>query len=46
MSGFGSFDSNHLALVRADGAMDLYDGVIRARDAITACLEAIEGQDH
>ncbi|WP_372525378.1 Ni/Fe hydrogenase subunit alpha [Piscinibacter sp.] len=31
--GFGSFRSNMLSLVRADGAMDLYDGVIRARDA-------------
>ena len=29
---FGSFRSNILSLVRADGAMDLYDGVIRARD--------------
>jgi NAD-reducing hydrogenase large subunit len=23
---FGSFDSNHLSIVREDGAMDLYDG--------------------
>jgi NAD-reducing hydrogenase large subunit len=30
---FGSFKSNLLSLVRADGAMDLYDGVLRARDA-------------
>ena len=30
---FGSFRSNMLSLVRVDGAMDLYDGVIRARDA-------------
>ena len=30
---FGSFRSNMLSLVRADGAMELYDGVIRARDA-------------
>jgi NAD-reducing hydrogenase large subunit len=29
---FGSFRSNMLSLVRADGALDLYDGVIRARD--------------
>jgi NAD-reducing hydrogenase large subunit len=29
---FGSFRSNMLSLVRADGAMELYDGVIRARD--------------
>jgi NAD-reducing hydrogenase large subunit len=31
--GFGSFRSNMLSLVRADGAMDLYDGVLRARNA-------------
>ena len=30
---FGSFRSNLMSLVRADGAMDLYDGVLRARDA-------------
>ncbi|OGV62527.1 MAG: NADP oxidoreductase [Lentisphaerae bacterium RIFOXYC12_FULL_60_16] len=31
---FGSFDSNHLSLVRADGAMDLYHGNLRAIDAV------------
>jgi NAD-reducing hydrogenase large subunit len=31
--GFGSVRSHMLSLVRADGALDLYDGVIRARDA-------------
>ena len=30
---FGSFRSNMLSLVRADGAMDLYNGALRARDA-------------
>jgi NAD-reducing hydrogenase large subunit len=30
---FGSFESNHLSLVRADGAMDLYHGNLRAIDA-------------
>ena len=30
---FGSFDSNHLCIVRDDGAMDLYDGYLRAIDA-------------
>jgi NAD-reducing hydrogenase large subunit len=30
---FGSFESNMLSLVRADGALDFYDGVLRARDA-------------
>jgi NAD-reducing hydrogenase large subunit len=30
---FGSFDSNHLSIVRrGDGAMDFYDGVLRAVD--------------
>jgi NAD-reducing hydrogenase large subunit len=29
---FGSFDSNHLSLVRDDGAMDLYHGGLRAID--------------
>ncbi|MBL0089872.1 MAG: Ni/Fe hydrogenase subunit alpha [Ideonella sp.] len=31
--GFGSVPANMLSLVRADGALDLYDGVIRARDS-------------
>ena len=30
---FGSFPSRMLSLVRADGALDLYDGVLRFRDA-------------
>jgi len=29
---FGAFDSNHVSLVRPDGGMDLYDGVLRAVD--------------
>lgn len=29
----GSFRSNHLSLIREDGAMDLYDGNLRAVDA-------------
>jgi NAD-reducing hydrogenase large subunit len=29
---FGSFDSNHLSIVREDGCMDLYDGNMRAID--------------
>jgi NAD-reducing hydrogenase large subunit len=29
-AGFGSFDSNHLSIVRSDGALDLYDGGLRA----------------
>ena len=30
---FGTFDSNFMSLVREDGAMDLYDGGLRAIDA-------------
>ena len=30
---FGTFPSNHLSLIRQDGAMDLYDGNLRAVDA-------------
>jgi len=30
LADFGSFDSNHLSLVRKDGAMDLYHGNLRA----------------
>ncbi len=33
LADFGSFPSNHLSIVRPDGAMDLYDGVLRAVDA-------------
>ena len=33
LGGFGSFPSNHMSLVRQDGAMDLYDGGLRAVDA-------------
>lgn len=32
LAGFGSFDSNHLSIIRADGAMDIYDGNLRAVD--------------
>jgi NAD-reducing hydrogenase large subunit len=41
--GFGSFRSNLLSLVRADGAMELYDGVLRARDADGSIL--LDGAD-
>ncbi len=35
---FGSFRSNFLSLVGKDGAMDLYDGALRARDATGAII--------
>jgi len=33
LADFGSFESNHLSLVRSDGAMDFYHGNLRAMDA-------------
>ena len=33
IDGFSQFPSNHLSLVRRDGALDLYHGVLRAVDA-------------
>ncbi len=30
---FGSFDSNHLGIIRADGSYDIYDGGLRAIDS-------------
>ena len=33
IDGFAPFPSNHLSLVRKDGALDLYHGVLRAVDA-------------
>ena len=35
---FGAFRSNMLSLVAADGALDLYDGALRARDETGAIL--------
>lgn len=33
VDGFAAFPSNHLSLVRKDGALDIYHGVLRAVDA-------------
>jgi NAD-reducing hydrogenase large subunit len=33
LAGFGSFPSSHLSIVREDGALDLYDGDLRAIDS-------------
>jgi NAD-reducing hydrogenase large subunit len=35
---FGAFESGFMSLVRSDGAMDLYDGHLRFRDAAGAIL--------
>ena len=42
---FGSFRSHLMSLVRPDGALDFYDGVLRVRDATGAILfDGIEDQ--
>ena len=33
LSSFGTYESNFVSLVREDGALDLYDGLLRAKDA-------------
>jgi NAD-reducing hydrogenase large subunit len=44
---FGSLRSNMLSLVRADGALDLYDGVLRARDAAGSVIfDGVNDQDY
>ena len=44
---FGSFRSNLMSIVRPDGAMDLYDGVLRVRDANGAILfDGVKDQDY
>ena len=35
---FGSFESNHLSIVRPDGAYDIYDGGLRAKDISGATI--------
>jgi len=45
--GFGRVPSSILSLVRADGALDLYDGAIRVRDAAGKILfDAVRDQDY
>ncbi|MEI7764064.1 MAG: Ni/Fe hydrogenase subunit alpha [Comamonadaceae bacterium] len=44
---FGHVPSSILSLVRADGALDLYDGAIRVRDAAGKILfDAVRDQDY
>jgi NAD-reducing hydrogenase large subunit len=44
---FGSFASNHLSLVREDGAMDLYHGNLRAIDAEgNTIFDQVDYQDY
>ena len=47
IDGFSRFPSNHLSLVRKDGAMDLYHGVLRAVDADgKKVLDDVDYQDY
>ena len=47
IDGFSKFPSNHLSLVRADGALDLYHGVLRAVDAGgQRILDGVDYQDY
>jgi len=44
---FGSFPSNHMGLVREDGALELYDGPIRTVDAEgKTLLDDVDVQDY
>ena len=44
---FGSFDSNHLSIVRDDGCMDLYDGKLRAIDKDgNKIFDQVDNQDY
>jgi NAD-reducing hydrogenase large subunit len=47
IDGFASFPSNHLSLVREDGALDLYHGVLRAVDSDgKVVLNDVDYQDY
>jgi NAD-reducing hydrogenase large subunit len=47
IDGFVSFPSNHLSLVREDGALDLYHGVLRAVDSEgNKILNDVDYQDY
>jgi len=44
---FSKYDSNHLSLVRKDGALDIYHGVLRAVDAQgNRILDDVDYQDY
>lgn len=47
LADFGSFPSNHLSIVREDGAMDLYNGNLRAIDADgNKIIDGVEPKDY
>ncbi|NQT52255.1 nickel-dependent hydrogenase large subunit, partial [bacterium] len=44
---FGSFPSNHMSIVREDGAMDIYQGKLRAIDAEgNKIIDMVDPQDY
>ncbi len=44
---FSKYDSNHLSIVRKDGALDIYNGVLRAVDAQgNRILDDVDCQDY
>ena len=44
---FGSFDSNHLSIIRKNGQMDLYDGVLKAIDSQGKVIfDQVDNQDY
>jgi NAD-reducing hydrogenase large subunit len=47
LAGFGSFDSSHMSIVRDDGALELYDGGLRAitKDGETI-FDGVDNQDY
>jgi NAD-reducing hydrogenase large subunit len=47
LADFGSFPSNHVSLVRDDGALELYKGKVRAIDAEgNAIIDMVEPRDY
>ena len=47
LSDFAAFPSNHLCLQRKDGCMDIYDGVLRAKDAEGKIIfDGVEPKDY
>ena len=47
LASFGSFDSNHLSIVRKNGAMDFYDGVLKAIDSQGKVIfDQVDNQDY
>lgn len=47
LAGLGSFNANNVSIVRADGAMEIYDGLLRAVDAEgNVIFDGVDNQDY